>query len=46
MSWDKIIIKIQSGVHDKNIRFQNLRKLILHYGFTERIRGDHHIFTK
>ena len=46
MSRDKILIKILSGVNDKNIRFQDLRKLILHYGFTERIRGDHHIFTK
>jgi|LGVF01.1.fsa_nt_gb hypothetical protein len=46
MSRDKILIKILSGVNDKNIRFQDLRKLILHYGFTERIRGDHYIFTK
>ena len=34
------------GVNNKNIRFQDIRKLILHYGFTERIRGDHYIFTK
>lgn len=46
MSRDKILIKILSGVNDKNIRFQDLKKLILHYGFTERIHGDHHIFTK
>lgn len=46
MSRDKILIKILSGVNDKNIRFQDLRKLILHCGFTERIRGDHYIFTK
>jgi hypothetical protein len=46
MGRDKILIKILSGVNDKNIRFQDLRKLILHYGFTERIRGDHYIFTK
>lgn len=46
MSRDNILIKILSGVNDKNIRFQDIRKLILHYGFSERIRGDHHIFTK
>ena len=46
MNRDKILIKILSGVNDKNIRFQDLRKLILHYGFTDRIRGDHYIFTK
>jgi len=46
MSRDKILIKILSGVNDKNIRFQDLRNLILHYGFSERIRGDHHIFTR
>ena len=46
MSRDKILIKILSGVNDKNIKFQDLRKLILHYGFTERICADHYIFTK
>lgn len=46
MSRDNILIKILSGVNDKNIRFQDIRKHILHYGFSERIRGDHHIFTK
>jgi hypothetical protein len=30
MGRDKILIKILSGVNDKNIRFQDLRKLILH----------------
>lgn len=45
MSSDKILIKILSCVNDRNIRFQDLRNLILHYGFSERIQGDHHIFT-
>ncbi|MDW7777263.1 MAG: hypothetical protein SCH39_13135 [Methanosarcinales archaeon] len=46
MSKDNILIKILSGVNDSNIRFQELRNFILHYGFSERVRGDHHIFTK
>ena len=46
MSKDKILMKILSGVNDANIRFQDLRNFILQYGFSERIRGDHHIFTK
>lgn len=46
MNRDKILLKILSCVDDKNIRFQDLRNLILHYGFSERIRGDHHIFTR
>ncbi|HLB69546.1 MAG TPA: hypothetical protein VJJ51_00725 [Candidatus Methanoperedens sp.] len=46
MSKDKILMKNLSGVNDKNMRFQDLRNLILHYGSSERMRGDHHKFTK
>ncbi len=46
MSKNKILIKILSGVNDENIKFHDLRNFILHYGFSGRIRGDHHIFTK
>ena len=42
----KILEKILSGLSDKNIRFQDLRKLLIRLGFSERIRGDHHIFYK
>lgn len=38
--------KVLTGLSDKNIRFSGLRKLILNLGFDERIKGDHHIFTK
>lgn len=38
--------KILSGLSDKNIRFSELRNLLLGLGFNERIKGDHHIFTK
>ena len=42
----KILTKILTGLSDKNISFSDLRNLILSLGFDERIRGDHHIFTK
>ena len=41
-----IIDKILSGLSDKNIRFQDLRKVLIGFGFDERIKGSHHIFTK
>ncbi len=31
---------------DANIRFDELRALLSALGFSERIRGDHHIFSK
>jgi len=41
-----ILEKILTGLSDKNIRFSELRSLVLSLGFDERIKGDHHIFTK
>jgi len=41
-----IIDKVLSGLSDKNIWFEDLRKLLISLGFDERIKGDHHIFTK
>jgi len=41
-----ILEKVLTGLSDRNIRFSELRKLVLSLGFDERIRGDHHIFTK
>jgi len=43
---DKILDKILSGLNDSNTRFHDLRKLLLKYGFSERVKGDHYIFTK
>jgi len=42
----RIIDKVLSGLSDKNIRFEDLRKLLLFLGFEERKKGDHHIFTR
>jgi len=41
-----ILEKVLTGLSDKNIRFSELRNLILSLGFAERIKGDHHILTK
>lgn len=43
---DKVLGKVLSGVSDANISFSDLRHLLDDLGFQERIRGDHHIFTK
>jgi len=42
----KILYKIIEGLSDKNIRFADLRSLLLDLGFHERIKGSHHIFFK
>ena len=42
----KTLDKVISGLSDRNIRFQDLRKLLIGFDFSERIKGDHHIFYK
>jgi len=44
--YDKILQRILHGRSDANIPFFELRQLLLRLDFQERIRGDHHIFTK
>jgi len=46
MGKDSIIQKILAGTSDRNIRFEDLRKAFGDAGFEERIKGDHHIFSK
>ena len=43
---DKILQTILTGRSDTNIRFADIVNLLLKLGFFERIKGDHHIFTK
>ncbi|MDP3335141.1 MAG: type II toxin-antitoxin system HicA family toxin [Methylococcaceae bacterium] len=38
--------KIIHGRSDANVLFSELRQLLLRLDFEERIRGDHHIFSK
>jgi hypothetical protein len=42
----KTLQRVLRGTSDSNIEFNDLRALLQHLGFTERIRGDHHIFTR
>jgi hypothetical protein len=42
----KALNRVLSGLSDKNIRFQELQKLLSDFGFSVRIKGDHHIFWK
>lgn len=42
----KTLARVLRGNADANIRFDDLRSLLVHLGFTERVRGDHHIFTR
>ena len=38
--------KILVGRSDANIGFEELRTWLLRLGFTERVRGSHHIFRR
>lgn len=42
----KLLARILSGASDANISFAELRRLLRAFGFEERIRGSHHIFTR
>lgn len=42
----KLIQQILGGRTDSNIRFDELRALLTHLGFTERTRGSHHNFRQ
>ncbi len=37
---------IFGGRADANIRFADLRALLFHLGFSERVRGGHHLYHK
>ena len=43
---EKTLERVLSGLSDRNIRFGDLRKLMKDLGFSERIKGDHHILYK
>jgi virulence-associated protein VapD len=42
----KLKQKIINGKSDNNINFSDLRQLLKQIGFSEKIKGDHYIFTK
>jgi predicted RNA binding protein YcfA (HicA-like mRNA interferase family) len=43
---EKTLLKVIRGGSDANIGFDDLRGLLLHLGFEERVRGSHHMFFK
>ena len=43
---EKMMEKILRGASDANIGFDDIRGILLHLGFEERIRGSHHIYRK
>lgn len=45
-TWKRTLEKVLSGSADASIRFSDLRKLLEKFEFVERIRGDHHLFTR
>ncbi|KIQ54631.1 type II toxin-antitoxin system HicA family toxin [Meiothermus taiwanensis] len=44
--FEKLLLKVLRGTADANIDFDDLRQLLLHLGFEERVKGSHHIFRK
>lgn len=38
--------KVLSGTSNANVGFDELCSMLRHFGFTERIKGSHHIFSK
>ena len=43
---EELLQKILGGRSDANVRFDDLCGLLRNLGFTERVRGSHHIFRK
>lgn len=42
----RLLARVLSGTADRNLRFQELRTLLLALDFEERVRGSHHIYTR
>lgn len=42
----KTLEKVLRGTSDTSIAFADLRGLLRHLGFEERVKGSHHIFTR
>ncbi len=41
-----VLLRVLQGSADANIRFGDLCALLLGFGFSERVKGSHHIFTR
>ena len=45
-SLPKVLESLLSGRSDRNLRFADLRRILLAMGFSERTSGGHHIFHR
>ena len=43
---EKVLKSILGGSSDANIRFEDLKNLMLSFGFAERVKSSHHIFYR
>jgi hypothetical protein len=43
---ESILDRVLRGTADANIRFDDLRGLLISLSFSERVQGSHHIFTR
>lgn len=43
---EKVLQQVLLGRSDANLAFADLTQLLFALGFAQRIRGDHHIFTR
>ena len=44
--WEKVRDRVLSGQSDANIPFKQLCNVLIRLGFSERITGSHHTFTR
>ena len=44
-NYKKTLARVLDRTSDANIRFGELKSLLATLGFTERIKGSHHIFS-
>ena len=44
--YGKLLARVLKGRSDSNIDFDDLRRLLEHLGFVERVRGSHHVFVR
>ncbi len=45
-STQRVLARVLGGTSDRNLRFEDLRGLLLALRFEERVRGSHHIFVR
>lgn len=43
---EKLMQSVMSGTQDRNIKFQDLQKILIVLGFQCRIKGDHFIYWR